>query len=187
MSKIGRKPIDITGLKVGVESGAVKLKAGTSAGEFVLPVSLKAHIEGNNLFLEPAINLDTVGHAGKREIKRTWGLCRALLNNKVQGLRKPFEAEIQINGLGFKAIPSGDRLSFSLGYSHKIDFAIPKGVSIEVDKSGQKLKIKSQDKWLMGKVCGDIKELRPIEPYKGTGIQLAGEQILRKEGKTKGA
>ncbi len=74
-----------------------------------------------------------------------------------------------------------------MGYTHKIDFEFPKGVSLEIDKTGQKLTFRSSDKALLGHVCSKIRSLRKPEPYKGTGVRYADEVIIRKAGKTKAA
>lgn len=185
MSKIGRKPIDISKIQLTESGSKLILK---NAGDTVvveMPKILKIRTENKQLFLEPNFNLETSDHTAKRELKRTWGLYRALLNNHVQGLGKHFESELQINGLGFKAALTGRSLTFALGYSHKIDFPLPQGVTVDIDKTGQRLIVKSVNKEIVGKVCSDIKALRPTEPYKGTGIKLAREIILRKAGKTK--
>lgn len=92
---------------------------------------------------------------------------------------------MRINGLGFKAVSVGDKLQFSLGFSHKLDFSLPTGVSVEIDKTGQVLLLKAADKEILGHVCSKIRALRPPEPYKGTGVQRADEVIRRKVGKTK--
>jgi len=185
MSKIGRKPIDISKVQV-IESGSkLVLKNAGDSVSIEIPKTLQIRIVDKQLFLEPNFDLNNADHTVRREVSRTWGLYRALLNNYVQGLAKQFESELHINGLGFKAVPVGRSITFTLGYSHKIDFQLPQGVSVDVDKTGQRLTIKSTNKEIVGKVCSDIKALRPTEPYKGTGIKLAKEVILRKAGKTK--
>jgi len=185
MSKIGRKPIDISKIQVSESGSKLILKNSTESVSLNIPDGLKIRIADKKLFLEPRVNLNTVDHTIKREINQVWGLYRALINNHVQGLTKPFEYELHINGLGFKAALSGRSLTFALGYSHKINFPLPQGVTVTVDKTEQRLLVKSVDKEAVGKVCSDIKALRPVEPYKGTGIKLAKEVILRKAGKTK--
>lgn len=183
MSKIGRKPIDIASVQVEIKGQEVHYKGKKSSGVHVLPEGLKAELNGSSLLLLP--------QAGKtsatRLVKRDWGLHRALLFNKIKGSDAAFEKEVQINGLGFKAAVAGQKVTFSLGFSHKIDFELPKEVTLEVDKTGQKLLFKSPNKELVGHICSMVKELRPPEPYKGTGIKLATDVIVRKAGKTKAA
>lgn len=182
MSKIGRKPIDIANLQVEFTNGEVRYKGPKAEGVYRLPKELSVRIEGNKLFLEAA---EEAKKRKLRDFNRIWGLHRALLANALTGAQKEFETLIEINGLGYKAVVSGDKVVFSLGYSHKIDFPLPKNVSVSVDKTGQKVTVKSFDKNLVGSVCSRMKALRMPEPYKGTGIKLASEQIIRKAGKTK--
>lgn len=180
MSKIGRKPIDITGVQVEIKGRKVHYNGKMSSGIYVLPESLEATIGGNLL----KINL-VKAFASKRFINRVWGLHRSLLANKIEGSNKGFEKQLKINGLGYKALVSGKKVTFSLGFSHKIDFELPEDVEMVVDKTGQALTLKSSDKALVGHVASTIRAMRPPEPYKGTGIQFVEEVILRKAGKAK--
>ena len=82
---------------------------------------------------------------------------------------------------------AGNKIVFTIGFSHKIDFELPKGVAVTIDKTGQKITVKSADKELIGRVCSKIKALRPPEPYKGKGIRLATDKIKLKAGKAKSA
>jgi large subunit ribosomal protein L6 len=182
MSKIGRKSIDIGNVQVEIKGQEVHYKGKKSSGVYILPDSLKAELKEKKLVIIRAQENDTA-----RDTNRVWGLARALLANKIKGAQNEFEKLIQINGLGFKAQLSGSKVVFSLGYSHKIDFMLPAGVTLEVDKTGQKLTFKSADKELIGHVASQVRALRPPEPYKGTGIKLATEVIKRKAGKTKAA
>ncbi|MDP3889422.1 MAG: 50S ribosomal protein L6 [bacterium] len=180
MSKIGRKPIDISGVKIEVKNQEIHFKGSKNSGVFVLPEELGIELSGEK-------SLKIVGKQKSREVNRVWGLQRALLANKIKGATTEFVKELEIIGLGFKATKAGSNLVFSLGYSHKIDFELPKEVTIDIDKTGQKLTLKSFDKELLGKVCSQIKSLRLPEPYKGTGIKLKEETLRRKAGKTKAA
>ncbi len=179
MSKIGRKPIDITGLKIEISGNKLSYKKNDKDQTYTLPKELVAVINNSNkLVLQPA-----KGIKPSRDLNRIWGLHRALLSNEMLGSQKNFEKNIEIVGLGYKAAIAGNGLTFSLGYSHKIDFPLPKGVKVEIDKTGQKLSLKASDKVLLGQVCSDICVLRSPEPYKGTGIKLANQEIRRKVGK----
>jgi len=187
MSKIGRKPIDLRGVQVEISGKKVSYKGPHNADIYELPEVLEAVVEGSQLKLVPQTKYASMSRKMKRKINQTWGLNRALLANKIRGAAQEFVQKIEINGLGYKASKVGKKLEFSLGYSHKIDFELPEMVLVEIDKSGKKLTIKSCDKFLMGKVCSEIKSLRLPEPYKGTGIKLEKEEIRRKAGKTKAA
>lgn len=179
MSKIGRKPISIKGVTVDFKGGLLHYKGAKGSGVYELPEILDVKVEGDSLKL--------VGSEQSRDVNRIWGLHRALLQNKIKGVQEEFVYKIQIVGLGFKAKQVGNKLEFSLGYSHKIDFDLPPQVTVVIDKSGQNLDFKSTDKELLGLVCSKVRSLRKPEPYKGTGIKFENEVLLRKAGKTKGA
>ena len=179
MSKIGRKPIDLKGVKIRVENNNVHYDGAKVAGIYELPPVLEAEV------LDGKMKLTCVDKSP--ENNRLWGLHRALLANKIEGAGVGFAQKVIITGLGFKGILSGNKIDFSLGYSHKINFPIPDGITIEIDKTGQNIVVKGYDKELVGHVCSTMKALRPTEPYKGTGIKLEQEFVLRKAGKTKSA
>ncbi len=177
MSKIGRRPIPLDGVTVEVKGAVVEYKGKSAQGSHELPSLLSAEVVEGAVVLAPTqITSDT---------NRLWGLHRALLANKIKGAGQGFEKKVTIVGLGFKAVKKGDGLEFSLGFSHKIDFAVPAGVKIEIDKTGQLLTAWSSDKELLGHCCSQICALRPPEPYKGTGVYLLGQKIRRKAGKAK--
>ena len=180
MSKIGRKPIPVADVKVDIAGQEVHYKGKKSSGSHTLPASLKVELIDNKLVMQP-VNKKEIS----REVKTMWGTQRALLANKLIGAQTGFEKQLQINGLGFKAILSGKKLELSLGYSHKINFVLPDLVTLDIDKTGQLLTFKSTDKELVGAVCDHIRRYRPPEPYKGTGIKRVEEVIRRKAGKAK--
>lgn len=180
MSKIGRKPIDIQDVTVEIKGREVHFTGKKSSGVYALPEELKAVLEGKILTLKPS--RDNI-----RNINMAWGLNRALLFNKIHGASVGFEKKVQINGLGFKAALVGKNLDLTLGFSHKISLELPKDVTVEIDKTGQNLIFRSPDKELVGAVCDKVRSCRPPEPYKGTGVKLLHEVIIRKAGKAKSA
>jgi large subunit ribosomal protein L6 len=116
--------------------------------------------------------------------KRLWGMNRSLLNNAIIGASKGYEKTLELVGVGFRAALKGKQLNMQLGFSHDINFDIPEGIKIAVEKQTI-LKISGADKQLVGMVASQIKSIRPPEPYKGKGIKEQGQYILRKEGKKK--
>lgn len=180
MSKIGRKPIELGGVKIEIKGNEVLYTGKKSSGTYVLPDKLEAELSEKTVTLKPSSLAQKY-----RDINRIWGLHRALLANKIKGADEGFEQKLIINGLGFKAVVTGKKVVFSIGFSHKVEVDLPEGVTLEVDKTGQALTFKSHDKELVGHVCSKIRAIRPPEPYKGTGIKWASEVILRKAGKTK--
>lgn len=178
MSKIGRRPIDLDNVQLAIDGQKISYKGKLASGVFVLPQGLSAQmIDTNKLKLSCSLN--------PKEGNRIWGLNRALLANRIIGASQGFALKVQIVGLGFKAVLKGKTLELSLGYSHKIDYELPEGITVEIDKTGQNLIVKGSDKERVGLVCSHIRAMRPPEPYKGTGVRVDDEVILRKAGKTK--
>ena len=116
--------------------------------------------------------------------KRLWGMNRSLINNAVIGSVKGYEKILELVGVGYRASIKGNQLNLQLGYSHDINFDIPEGIKIVVEKQTT-LKISGFDKQLVGSIASKIKTLRKIEPYKGKGIREKGQYVLKKEGKKK--
>ena len=119
-----------------------------------------------------------------QDTKRLWGMNRSLINNAIIGTSKGYEKILELSGVGYRAALKGNKLNLQLGFSHDINFEIPNGVKIQVEKQSI-LKISGTDKQQVGMVASEIKSLRPPEPYKGKGIKEQGQYILRKEGKKK--
>ncbi len=118
------------------------------------------------------------------EIKRIWGMNRSLLNNAIIGTSKGYEKVLELSGVGYRAAIKGKTLNLQLGFSHDINFDIPEGITIVVEKQVN-ISIKGNDKQQVGMIASKIKSLRPPEPYKGKGIKERGQYIIRKEGKKK--
>ena len=119
-----------------------------------------------------------------KDSKRLWGMNRSLLNNAIIGSSKGYEKILELVGVGYRASLKGKVLNLQLGFSHDINFNIPEGIIITVEKQTT-VKISGSDKQLVGMIVSKIKSLRPPEPYKGKGIKEKGQNILRKEGKKK--
>ena len=116
--------------------------------------------------------------------KRLWGMNRSILNNAIIGASDGYEKTLELSGVGFRAALKGKQLNLQLGFSHDINFDIPEGIKISVDKQTI-IKIGGYDKQLVGMVTSKIKSFKPTEPYKGKGIKESGQYILRKGGKKK--
>ena len=113
-----------------------------------------------------------------------WGTYRSLINNAITGVSKGHEKILELNGVGFRANLKGEALNLQIGFSHDVNFQIPKDIKITVEKQTL-IKINGVDKELVSKIAADIKNLKPVEPYKGKGIKEKGQFVLRKEGKKK--
>ncbi len=119
-----------------------------------------------------------------QETKRLWGMNRSLVNNAIIGSSQGYEKILELVGVGFRAALKGKQLNLQLGFSHDINFDIPEGIRVSVEKQTI-VKISGSDKQQVGMVVSKIKSFRPPEPYKGKGIKEKGQHILRKEGKKK--
>lgn len=176
MSRIGKLPIEIQpGVKIDIDGINVTVTGpkGTLSRNVMSIISLS--IENN--FLSVKRNDDSI------LARSAHGLTRTLLNNMVTGVTKGFERILDINGVGYRAEAKGDILNLSLGYSHPINFQLPVGISVDVEKM-TKIFVRGIDKELVGQVAAKIRSFRPPEPYKGKGIKYSDEVILRKAGKT---
>lgn len=177
MSRIGKKAIPIPSkAKVELESNSntVKVHGPLGSLECAVPHGISVEVDNNCVFLKR-----------KDESKRNkslHGLNRTIIANMLEGVTKGFQRELKIVGVGYRVELKGKRIVFSLGYSHPIVVAVPKGITIEV-KNPDNFFVKGYDKELVGNVAAKIRSLRPPEPYKGKGIQYVGEYIRRKAGK----
>ena len=116
--------------------------------------------------------------------KRLWGMNRSLINNAVIGSSSGYEKVLELVGVGYRAALKGNTLNLQLGYSHDINFNVPDGIKVVVEKQTT-IKISGSDKQLVGLIVSKLKTLRKIEPYKGKGIREKGQYVLKKEGKKK--
>ena len=179
MSKIGKKKILIPNeVNVSINENNLDIKGPYGNKKFNLDTKLFEVSIGDNkeLSIKPKkINDD---------IKKEWGKNRSLLNNTVIGVYKGYEKTLEMNGVGYRAAIKGNSLNLQLGFSHDIDFEIPKDIKIIIEKQTT-IKINGSDKQRVGMIASKIKSFRPPEPYKGKGIREKGQYILRKEGKKK--
>ena len=181
MSKIGKKNINLPkDSSIKVESGLLTITG--PKGSKTLSINDKIFSSKTNEKNEFQI-LPLKTKIDKRT-SIMWGTYRSLINNAVQGVTDGHQKILIITGVGFRANLKGEVLNLQLGFSHDINFKIPKGVKIEVEKQTT-IKISGIDKELVSKTASDIKALKPVEPYKGKGIKERGQFVLRKEGKKK--
>ena len=176
MSRIGKQPIELpAGVKVAIDNQNVTV----TGPKGVLSRTILEYVS-----IDLADKTLTVNRADDSiKSRAAHGLTRTLVNNMVTGVTKGFERALEINGVGYRAELKGEVLNLSLGYSHPINFPLPNGITVEVDKM-TKLLVKGIDKELVGQTAAKIREFRSPEPYKGKGVKYADETILRKAGKT---
>ena len=179
MSKIGNKKILIPKeVNISINEGNLDIKGPNGNKKIYLDTKLfEINIsENKELSIKPRKKND--------DIKKVWGMNRSLLNNAVIGVYRGYEKTLEMSGVGYRASIKGNSLKLQLGYSHDIDFEIPKDVKIIVEKQTT-IKINGSDKQQVGMIASEIKLFRPSEPYKGKGIKEKGEYVQRKEGKKK--
>ena len=179
MSKIGKISISIPEkVKVILSGGIINIEGplGKKSLNIDLDIFELNINEGKEVSLKPKKNT--------KEHKRLWGMNRSLINNAIIGTSKGYEKILELSGVGYRAAIKGNLLNLQLGFSHDINFNIPEGIKIQVEKQII-IKISGNDKQQVGMVSAKIKSLRPPEPYKGKGIKEQGQYILRKEGKKK--
>jgi len=182
MSKIGKKNITIPkDSSVKSENGVITITGPKGSKQLTINDKIfSAKVNENNEF-------NIMPLATKNLDKKTsimWGTYRSLINNAVLGVSTGHQKILDITGVGFRANLKGEVLNLQLGFSHDINFKIPKDVKIIVEKQTI-ITISGVDKELVSKVASDIKTLKPVEPYKGKGIKERGQYVLRKEGKKK--
>lgn len=173
MSRIGRKPIEVpAGVTVEVRPSALEVKGPKGTLSVPLPRGLQVERQDGRLTLKRE----------DEDLVALHGLTRALLANAVQGVSKGFEKHLDIVGIGYRADVKGNTVVFTLGYSHPIEFAIPKGIAITVEKQTH-LVVSGADRQQVGQVAAKIRALRPPDPYKNKGIRYTGEKLRKKVGK----
>ena len=175
MSRIGRMPITVpSGVEVSISGQNVSVKGPKGS----LAISVPAPIQ-----VSQADGVITVARPNEERVTRSLhGLSRTLVANMVEGVTNGYSLTINIVGVGYRVAEKGKDLEFQLGYSHPITFPAPEGITYKVE-SPTKLIISGIDKQLVGETAAKVKKLRKADPYKGKGLRLEGEKVLRKAGK----
>jgi large subunit ribosomal protein L6 len=173
MSRIGRKPIAVpAGVKIQIASGAVEVQGPKGKLNVKLPPGIELQQKGAELHAIRQSDDQAALH----------GLARALIANAVHGVTTGFKKDLDIVGVGYRAELKGKMVNFALGYSHPIEFPIPEGIQIAVEKQTH-LTVSGADRGKVGQVSADIRSLRPPDPYKQKGIRITGERLKKKAGK----
>ena len=177
MSRIGRLPVTIpAGVTVEIEkNNKVTVKGPKGTLERELPTEMEIKVEGDTVVVTRPNDL--------KKMKSLHGLTRTLVNNMVVGVTEGYQKILEVNGVGYRAAKSGNKLTLSLGYSHPVEMTDPEGVETVVEGQN-KIVVKGIDKEKVGQYAAEIRDKRRPEPYKGKGIKYADEVIRRKVGKT---
>jgi large subunit ribosomal protein L6 len=177
MSRIGRSPIDVpSGVSVALgDDNTVTVKGPQGELARTVPAAISIRQDGDVLVVERPDD--------QRQNRALHGLTRSLVANMVTGVTEGYSKELEIVGVGYRAIAKGPAaLELSLGFSHTVNVNAPEGVTFEVP-SPTRITVRGIDKEKVGQVAADIRKLRKPEPYKGKGVRYAGERVVRKAGK----
>jgi large subunit ribosomal protein L6 len=179
MSRVGKIPVEIpAGVKISKDHSIIKVEGPKGKLSMDVPTGIDVVLGDKTAEVKRPSD-------GRRE-RSYHGLVRTLLANMVKGVSSGFERSLEISGVGYRAEVASKTLKLVIGFSAPVEYAIPDGVQIKVDKQVN-IAVSGIDKQLVGRVAAEIRSLKKPEPYKGKGIKYAGEQIRRKVGKSVGA
>lgn len=186
MSRIGKKPVVLeSGVTAEMKDKQLTIKGPKGSLSLEIHPKVQVAVEDNQ------VTVDVAKKEDKKE-KALWGLFRSLVQNMADGVAKGYSKELDVIGVGFKAEQRGTSLVLSLGFSHPIEFEVPAGIEVKIEKQPAKVTIQQYqttitltgiDKQLVGQVAANIRSLKKPEPYKGKGIKYSDETIVRKAGK----
>jgi large subunit ribosomal protein L6 len=175
VSRIGKKPIEIpSGVTVNIDGSMITVKGPKGVLERSILSGVSVEMEDGKVHVRRP--------ADDRRSRSKQGLLRSLIANMVTGVDKGFERALEINGVGYKAELQGKSVVLYLGYSHKIEVAIPDQIEVQVEKA-TRVVVRGVDREVVGQVAAKIRALKKPDPYKAKGITYEGERILRKAGK----
>ena len=177
MSRIGKKPVELpSGVSATISGQKVEVKGPKGTLTFTATDDVTITQDGNTIAVQP--------RGTSKRARQQWGMSRSMVRNLVTGVTTGFKKELEIQGVGYRAAMAGNVLKLSLGYSHEVNFEVPKGVTVSTPKQTE-IVVEGIDAQQVGQVAANIREWRGPEPYKGKGIRYKGEFIFRKEGKKK--
>ena len=177
MSRIGKAPITVpSGVNIAIDDRLVSVTGPKGTLSREIPGAIVVRQEDGSLLVERPDDA--------RENRSLHGLTRSLVNNMVVGVSEGFSRELEIVGVGYRALSQGpDKLELQVGFSHSVPVQAPAGISFEVP-APNRITVRGIDKQLVGQVAADIRKIRKPEPYKGKGIRYSDERVLRKAGKS---
>jgi large subunit ribosomal protein L6 len=177
MSRIGKLPISIpTGVTVTIDGHKLNIKGPKGELNYECHPNIKVEQNDQKIFVSRPND--------EKQNRALHGTNRSNINNMVEGVSKGFSKQLEVKGVGYRFNISGKKISFSLGYSHPIDFQLPEGIEANSDEENKNLlTISGINKQLVGESAARIRELRKPEPYKGKGVRYVGEHVVIKQGK----
>jgi len=175
MSRIGTQLINVPdGVQIKVDGQTITVKGPKGELKQEFRSRVKFEIKDN-------IITTTVSDSNSRKSRELWGLSRVLMANMIEGVTKGFEKKLELSGVGFKASISGQKLTLNVGFSHPVEFVVPEGVEVKVEKNI--IIVSGINKQHIGQTAAKIREIKKPEPYKGKGIKYIDEVVRRKAGK----
>jgi len=176
MSRVGKNPIDIPeGVEVKINGQEISVKGPRGELKWRYPEGMKVTVQEKKILVERP--------SDAKLYRSLHGTTRSIIANMVEGTSRGFKKVIQIVGTGYRAQVQGQKILFTLGYSHPVEFPLPEGIKAQVDNRQVELTIEGIDKQLVGQVAANIRSLRPPDAYKGKGVRYSDETIRLKEGK----
>lgn len=175
MSRVGRKVIAVpTGVKVSVSESSLEVQGPKGKLTTPVPPGIKFALSGQELSCQRA--------SDARQLRAFHGLARALAQNAVKGVTEGFTKDLDIVGVGYRAQVEGNKVVFALGYSHPVEYLVPEGIKVAVEKQTH-IQVSGIDRQKVGQVAAEIRKLRKPDPYKQKGIRYVGEVLKKKAGK----
>ena len=177
MSRIGKKPVEMPkGVSASISGQTIEVKGPKGTRSFTAGDDVTLTVDGTTIKVTP--------RGMSKRARQQWGMTRSMVSNLVVGVTDGFKKDLEIQGVGYRAAMNGTILKLSLGYSHEVNFEVPKGVTVTSPKQTE-IVVEGIDQQLVGQVAANIREWKRPEPYKGKGIRYKDEYIFRKEGKKK--
>ena len=177
MSRIGKKPVPIpSGVEVTLSGQSVSAKGPKGTRSFTATDDVTITREDNAVSVKP--------RGLSKRARQQWGMSRTQIENLITGVTTGFKKELEITGVGYRAVVQGNTLKLNLGYSHEVNFDVPAGITVTTPKPTEVV-VEGIDQQAVGEVAANIRKWRAPEPYKGKGIKYKDEYIFRKEGKKK--
>jgi len=177
MSRIGKNPVHLPpSVEIKQEGRLLKVKGPLGELSWSIPEAIDISVDDKTIIVKRS--------SDAKEIKSLHGTTRNMIANMVKGVTEGYQRIMDITGVGYRAQVEGDKILFTLGYSHPVEFNLPRGITAEVDKKQTQIILKGIDKQLLGQVASDIRSLRAPDSYKGKGVRYTDEHIKLKPGKT---
>lgn len=177
MSRIGKHPVKMpAGVTATISADEIVIKGKLGELRTHLPHGVSVTQENDEIVVRPL--------SDEKTHRMLWGTVRANINNMVTGVSEGFKRKLELIGVGYKAQMQGNKIKLSLGYSHDIDYELPKGIQCATPQPTI-IELSGADKQLLGQVASEIRSYRSPEPYKGKGVKYEEETVLRKVGKKK--